>query len=173
MTKVCLIYDWATKSASSKTNKQNQRSAAREWAWQHNGRKKEATKHRTEKDEHIGRFKLFFNRQINTIHEFSCMHNAVYVHVTWNLWRPAVFDRNFWYFYLDALLGLFHLYVFVKEELIQPYLIFLALLKSIQVHPCNCQHKNGLCRFFRLVKFNENFEQIFPCWLWWNNELQP
>ena len=119
------------------------------------------------------KIKLFFNRQINTIHEFSCMHNAVYVHVTCNLWRPAVFDRNFWYFYLDALLGLFHLYVFVKEELIQPYLIFLALLKSIQVHPCNCQHKNGLCRFFRLVKFNENFEQIFPCWLWWNNKLQP
>ena len=34
------------------------------------------------KKEHIGRFKLFLHRGINTLHEFSCTCNAVCVHVT-------------------------------------------------------------------------------------------
>ena len=59
----CLVYGWATKSASSKTNKKNQHSAAREWAWQHDKKEKDATKHKVEKkDEHIGRLKLFLHR---------------------------------------------------------------------------------------------------------------
>ena len=37
---------------------------------------------RKKKEEHIGRFKLFLHRGINNVHEFSCMCNAVCVHVT-------------------------------------------------------------------------------------------
>ena len=60
-------YDWATKSAPSKTKKtqKNKHSLAREWAWQHNEQEEEATKLRAEeKDEKIGRFKLFLVREI-------------------------------------------------------------------------------------------------------------
>ena len=54
-----------------KNKQKSYRSAAREWALQHDGRKEEATKHIAEKkDEHIGRFKLFLHREINTVHEF-------------------------------------------------------------------------------------------------------
>ena len=71
-------YGWATKSASSKKH-----STAREWAWQRDEWEEEATKKRAEKkDEHIGRFKLFLLRKINTLHKLSCTHDAVYVHIT-------------------------------------------------------------------------------------------
>ena len=40
-----------------KTKQKNKCNAAREWAWQHDGREEEASKHRAEKkDEHNGRF---------------------------------------------------------------------------------------------------------------------
>ena len=58
--------------------------AAREWAWQHDEREEEASKHRAEKkDEQNGRFKLFLLREINTVHELLCTRIAVYLHVTW------------------------------------------------------------------------------------------
>ena len=45
-------------------------------------KRKKATKHRAEKNEHTGRFKLFLYRGIDTVHKFSCMCDAVCVHVT-------------------------------------------------------------------------------------------
>ena len=82
---------WLGYKISSLKNKKI--SAAREWAWQHDEREEEETKHRAEKkDEPIGRFKLFLLRVISTLHEFSCTCNAVYVHGrnrARNLWKPV------------------------------------------------------------------------------------
>ena len=40
---------------------------------------------RQRKDKHVGRFKLFLHRRINTVHEFSCTRNAVCVHVMYTV----------------------------------------------------------------------------------------
>ena len=84
LTKRLLVYGWATKLASVKQTKKI--SAARERARQHDEREEEATKHRAEKrDGHIGRFKSFLQRGVNTLHEFSCTRNAVCEHVTYTV----------------------------------------------------------------------------------------
>ena len=51
----------------------NQRIAAMEWTWQHNEQKRRQPN---------GRFKLFLHKEINTLHEYSCTPNSVFVHVT-------------------------------------------------------------------------------------------
>ena len=82
MTQRCLVYGWATKSASVNRSKQkNQCSAAREQA-QHS-EWEEGTKQRTEKkDEHISRFELFLHRETTTVHKVLCMRNTICVHLT-------------------------------------------------------------------------------------------
>ena len=75
----------------------NKRSTAREWAWQHNEREEKATKHRVEKkDEHIGRFKLFLLREINTLHKFSCTGNAVNVYVQKKKKKIKLYYKGAW-----------------------------------------------------------------------------
>ena len=48
----------------------NHHSAARYQAWQHDEGEEEAIKRMAEKKKHIGRFKLFLHKRINTVHEF-------------------------------------------------------------------------------------------------------
>ena len=49
----------------------NHHSAARYQAWQHDEGEEEAIKRMAKKKErHIGRFKLFLHKGINTVHEF-------------------------------------------------------------------------------------------------------
>ena len=75
---------WLGYKISFLKNKQtkNKLSAIREWAWQHEEWEEEATKHRAEKkDEHVGRLKSFFLREINTMHKILCICNAVYVYI--------------------------------------------------------------------------------------------
>ena len=70
------------KSKQSK-KKKNQHSEVIERVWSHSEQEEEVTKHRAEKKaEHIDRFKLFLQRGINTVHEFSCTRKVVCVVVT-------------------------------------------------------------------------------------------
>ena len=63
--------------------KKNQHSEVIERVWSHSEQEEEVTKHRAEKKaEHIDRFKLFLQRGINTVHEFSCTRKVVCVVVT-------------------------------------------------------------------------------------------
>ena len=71
------------KSKQSKKKKKNQHSEVIERVWSHSEQEEEVTKHRAEKKaEHIDRFKLFLQRGINTVHEFSCTRKVVCVVVT-------------------------------------------------------------------------------------------
>ena len=80
MSRLWLGYKIGLRKKQSNTSAQT----ARDRAWQHD-QQEEATKQRQKKDEQIGRFKSFLDRQINSVHEFSGMHNDVCVHVTYTV----------------------------------------------------------------------------------------
>ena len=66
-----------------KKKKKKKHTEAIERVWSHSEQEEEVTKHRAEKKaEHIDRFKLFLQRGINTVHEFSFTRKAVCVVVT-------------------------------------------------------------------------------------------
>ena len=82
LTKRYLVYGWAAKSVSVKTNKLK-KSERREGAWKLNEQEEEATKQReSKKEEHTRRFILFLHREINIVYEFPCTRNVVCMHVT-------------------------------------------------------------------------------------------
>ena len=76
--------------------------------WQ-NDEQEEATKHRAgEKEENIGRFKLFLHRGINSVHKFLCTCNTVCMHITCTVVTVhGIFEGlfSYWFVVIFLMLG--------------------------------------------------------------------
>ena len=83
LTKRYLIYGWATKLTSIKTNK---KISTVQQGSKHdntvNKRRRQPSTEEKKKEEHTGRFKLFLHTEINTVHKFLCACNTFCTHIT-------------------------------------------------------------------------------------------
>ena len=99
LTKRCLVYGWAIKSASVKIKEINQCSAFRERARNAmNKRRRHPSTQQKRKINTSADLNYFYTEKINNVHEFSFTRNAVYFHVTCTvvtvhaIWKPDSID---------------------------------------------------------------------------------